>query len=235
MILRIAVCDDALADRERLISLIQKEYLSCQCQAYESGEALLMELEDGGSFDIFFLDIFMRGISGMETARRIRESCPSAPIIFVSSSDGFYRESYDLYAFNYLLKPLTAEKLSPVLYRVAEALDRDASQTVRFSFDNSLYTIPFSQLLYLVSEKHKVHFHLKSGETLQSYGKIDDFATQLPASIFFRCHQSYIVNLRQVTGMTPGEFQLGEMKIPISRKYAQEAREQYRLQMFDDF
>lgn len=235
MILRIAICDDAQADRQRLISLIEKEYLSCECQSYASGEALLMDLEDGGSFDIFFLDIFMSGISGMETARRIREVNPSAPIIFVSSSDGFYRESYDLFAFNYLVKPLTAEKLSPVLYRVAEALDRDASQAIRFSFDNKLYTIPISQLLYLDSEKHKVHFHLKNGETLQAYGKIDDYATQLPGSIFFRCHQSYIVNMRQVTGMTPGEFLLGEMKIPISRKYAHEAREQYRLQMFDDF
>ena len=156
-------------------------------------------------------------------------------VVFVTAYDRYSIQAFEVHALDYLLKPLTAEKLSPVLYRVAEALDRDASQTVRFSFDNSLYTIPFSQLLYLVSEKHKVHFHLKSGETLQAYGKIDDFATQLPASIFFRCHQSYIVNLRQVTGMTPGEFQLGEMKIPISRKYAQEAREQYRLQMFDDF
>ena len=64
---------------------------------------LLWDFESGIHFDLFFLDIFMEGIIGIETAKRIRIINPNALLIFVSSSNDFYRESYDLYAFNYLI------------------------------------------------------------------------------------------------------------------------------------
>lgn len=235
MVLKIAVCDDADADRQLLISLIKAEHVTCECTPYDSGESLLWDFEDGTHFDIFFLDIFMNGISGVETAKRIRAVDPNALIIFVSSSDDFYREAYDLYAFNYLIKPLTKDKLMEVLHRATAELNKDANQVVHFSFDNSLHTIPCSHMLYLTSDKHIVYFHLTNGKTLKSYGKIDDFITQLPAKVFFRCHQSYIVNLQHATSMTSNEFMLGEVRVPISRKYSSRAREQYRFLMFHDF
>jgi DNA-binding LytR/AlgR family response regulator len=89
--------------------------------------------------------------------------------------------------------------------------------------------------LYLTSDKHIVYFHLTNGKTLKSYGKIDDFITQLSAKVFLRCHQSYIVNLKHTNGMTSNEFILGDVKVPISRKYSSQAREQYHIQMFHDF
>lgn len=235
MALKIAVCDDVLADRQRLISLIKAEDPYCECSSYKSGETLLWDFENGTHFDIFFLDIFMESMSGMEAAKRIRIDDPNALLIFVSSSDDFYRESYDLYAFNYLIKPLAEDKLTEVLRRAIQHLGRDTDQVVRFSFNNSLHTVRCSQLLYLTSDKHIVNFHLINGETLKSYGKLDDFVTQLPSEVFVRCHQSYIINLKHVTDMTTGEFMLGEVKVPVSRKYSVQAREKYRKFMFSDF
>lgn len=235
MTLKIAVCDDVASDRQRLMSLIKSEYSYCMCSAYESGEMLLWDFESGSNFDIIFLDIFMEGISGMETAKRICTANPNVILIFVSSSDDFYREAYDLYAFNYLIKPLEADKLSEVLQRATNKLEKDTENVIRFSFNNSFYTVRYSQLLYLSSEMHVVNFHLISGENLKSYGKIDDFVTKLPEEVFIRCHQSYIVNLKHVTGMTTDEFILGNEKVPISRKYSAQAREKYRVVMFADF
>lgn len=235
MTLKIAVCDDVAADRQRLMYLIKSEYTYCKCSAYESGELLLWDFESGNHFDIILLDIFMEGISGMETAKRIRTVDPNVILIFVSSSDDFYREAYDLYAFNYLIKPLEANKLSEVLQRATNKLEKDTENVIHFSFNNSFYTVRYSQLLYLASEMHVVKFHLTSGETLKSYGKIDDFVTKLPEEVFVRCHQSYIINLKHVTGMTTDEFMLGNVKVPISRKYSAQAREKYRAEMFADF
>ena len=235
MTLKIAICDDVAEDRQRLISLINSDDFYCECTAYKSGESLLWDFENGIRYDIFFLDIFMDGMSGVEAAKHIRTTDPQALLIFVSSSNNFYRESYDLYAFNYLIKPLKDDKLTEVLHRAIQHLGRDANQVVRFSFNNSLHTVRCSQLLYLTSDKRIVNFYLTNGETLKSYGKIDDFVTQLPAEVFVRCHQSYIVNLKHVTGMTAGEIMLGEEKVPISRNYAELAREKYRVQVFGDF
>ncbi|MFZ2258857.1 MAG: LytTR family DNA-binding domain-containing protein [Clostridiaceae bacterium] len=235
MTLKIAVCDDIDSERQLLISMIKAEYATCECTPYDSGEALLWDFENGKHHDIFFLDIYMNGINGVEVAKRIRSSNPDALLIFVSSSNDFYRESYDLYAFNYLIKPMVKEKLSEVLHHATVHLGKEMNPVVQFSFDNDLYTIRCSQLLYLVSDKHIVNFHMTNGETLKSYGKMDDLISQLPAKVFVRCHQSYIVNLKHVTGMTAGEFMLGNIKVPISRKYSSHAREQYRVQMFHDF
>lgn len=235
MPLKIGVCDDVLADRQRLISLIKAEDPYCQCVAYTSGEMLLWDFENGTQFDILFLDIFMEGISGVEVAKQIRILDPNVLLIFVSSSDDFYRESYDLYAFNYLIKPLTADKLSEVLRRATYYLDKNTCQVVRFSFNNNLYTLRCSQLLYISSDKRIVNFHIINGEILKSYGKLDDFIMQLPSETFVRCHQSYVVNLNHITGITASEFVVGEVRVPISRKYSSNAREKYQVAMFADF
>ena len=235
MALKIAVCDDVASDRQLITSLIKKEDLFYECSSYESGEKLLWDLDSGKNFDIIFLDIFMNGISGIETAKCIRSTDDEVIIIFISSSDDFYRESYDLYAFNYLIKPLVKDKLSEVLSRAVNKLNKDELQTIRFSFNNTFYTLQCSQLMYLSSEKHIVCFYLKGGDILKSYGRLDDFIPQLPEEIFIRCHQSYIINLKFVTNMTSSDFTLGNVKVPISRKYLKHAREKYCTDMFADF
>lgn len=235
MALKIAICDDVSTDRQWLISLIKAENPYCECSTYNNGEMLLWDFDNNTHFDILFLDIFMDGINGIEVAKHIRTNDNNALIIFVSSSNDFYRQSYDLYAFHYLIKPLTKDKLTEVLRRATQYLGKDKDQVVRFSFNNMLHTVQCSQILYLTSDKHIVHFHLRNEEMLKSYGKIDDFVSQLPGEVFLRCHQSYIVNLKHVTGMTTSEFMIGEIKIPISRKYSVQALEKYRVHMFDDF
>lgn len=235
MSLKIGVCDDVLADRQRLISLIKVEYPHCQCLDYKSAEMLLWDFENSTHFDILFLDIFMEGMSGIEVAKRIRILDPNLLLIFVSSSNDFYRESYDLYAFNYLIKPLTVDKLTEVLQRATQYLDKNTGQVIRFSFNNKLYKLRCSEILYISSDKHIVNFHTINGEVLKSYGKLDNFIRQLPSEVFVRCHQSYIVNLNHVTGMTTAEFLFSETTVPISRKYLSNAREKYQIAMFSDF
>lgn len=235
MPIKIAICDDVNDDRKRLMSIIKLDDFHCECTDYESGEELLWDLESGTHFDIFFLDIYMNGLSGLEVAKRIRSIDQNALLIFVSSSNDFYRESYDLYAFNYLIKPLTGDKLTEVMRRAISHLGKYADQLVHFSFNNNYHTVHCSQLLYLTSEQRVVIFKLVNGKTLKSYSKIDDLLNQLPEEDFVRCHQSYIVNLKHVSGMTSSEFLLGNARVPISRKYSVQVREQYGNHMFRDF
>lgn len=77
--------------------------------------AFYWKLGAGKRFDLYFLDIFMDGVSGIDTARQIRSNDYNALIVFASTSDDFYRESYDLFAFHYLIKPITSDKLIPVI------------------------------------------------------------------------------------------------------------------------
>lgn len=235
MAFKIAVCDDAARDRDLLVSFIKTKLPFCEVLVYESGEALLWDVENRDHIDILFLDIFMDGMSGIEAARRIRKVDPDALLIFVSSSEDFYRDSYDLYAFNYLNKPINMDRFNDVLSRAVERLNKEMDMVISFSFNNELHRVHYSELLYLSSEGHIVNFHLKNGDVLKAYGKLDDYAGQLSSEIFLRCHQSYIVNLSNVTSLRSSEFAIGEIRVPVSRSYSGEARDKYRSYMFGDF
>ena len=99
--MQIALCDDQAEDLKQLTYLIGTQHFTT---AFSSGEALLVSMEEFHErYDLYLLDIFMEGISGLELARQIRRLDPDALLCFVSTSDDFYREAYNLYIFQYLL------------------------------------------------------------------------------------------------------------------------------------
>ena len=84
-----------------------------------------------------------------------------------------------------------------------------------------------------VSEFSNEYDYLENGDTLESYAKLGELEESLPGKLFFRCHQSYIINLYFVEKMETGKFQLPSVDIPISRKYQREARDMYYDYMFE--
>jgi DNA-binding LytR/AlgR family response regulator len=235
MTLKIAACDDHSRDRERLCTMLLKLCPDAKLEAFSSGEALLWQLADGKHFDLYFLDIFMDGISGIETARSIRSKDDDALIVFVSTSDDFYRESYDLFAFHYLIKPVTGEKLSPVLRRAQEQFRRDAEQTILINCSRQIRSLRLSNLLYVASNNHSLIFHMLDGESIEIRGKLDDYIVKLPQTTFLRCHQSYVINLRHCTALTPDGFMLHNEIIPVSRSCQKEAMSRFSKSLILEF
>ncbi|MDE7358469.1 MAG: response regulator, partial [Lachnospiraceae bacterium] len=110
--MKIAVCDDDQPIREELIRLIRKQISDVDIAEYQSGEALI---NAGGNFDIYFLDIEMDSVSGMDLARHIREQEENRKrsiIIFVTGYREYMEEAFDVNAFHYLLNPIDEEKFS---------------------------------------------------------------------------------------------------------------------------
>ena len=116
--MRIAVCDDDRTIREELFRLIQKQVPEADIMEYQSGEELI---NARGNFDIYFLDIEMGEVSGMDIARRIREQEENGRqrsiIIFVTGYREYMEAAFDVNAFHYLIKPIDTEKFSEVFRR----------------------------------------------------------------------------------------------------------------------
>ena len=107
--MRIAVCDDdetAVSFLRELIETYPKQKLCAD--GYSSGEDLL---RSGHVYDLIFLDIDMRGIDGIETARRIRVHDRKVKIVYVTSYKEYAGRAFSVHAFGYLLKPVKQEKL----------------------------------------------------------------------------------------------------------------------------
>lgn len=230
MILHIAICDDKRADAQRLLSLLGGSHTAA---VFPSAEALLIELEAGARFDLYLLDIFMSGMNGVELARSLRALDGDALLCFTTSSTDFYPEAYKLYAFQYLVKPVSEEAFAELLRRASEQLARDRERRVTISWRGRTQAVPYGRILFAASRGHTLYLQCKDGRIEQCGGRLEELADQFDGRVFVRCHQSYIVNLYNVDAIEGDDFLCGGHRVPISRRYIG-VKDLYRALLFEE-
>lgn len=230
--MRIVVCDDCYEDALYLKSLL----MGHRIEIYTSADSLLADVDCSKLYyDLYLLDIYIGGsINGIELARRIRAQCETACICFISSSDAFYREAYDLYAVQYLLKPIQPEAVKQLLDRAEQNRIRSKEKSLSFKWRGQAGSIPYGQILFISSREHTVFIQCRDGRVQECKGKINEFAQQLDREVFMRCHQSFLVNMYHVDNMDRNELTVSGYRIPISRRYYADVKERYREILFEE-
>lgn len=233
--IQIAICEDKKEDLAHLRSMLCQMKILCELTEYTSAEPLLLDMETGRKkFDIFLIDIYLPGQNGVEAARRIREMDEKAVLIFLTVSEDFYREAFDLYAFQYLIKPVRFDELAEVLTKAAERISAP-EEILNVTFRGQSVVLRHADILYIDSSNHVLRFHMRDGQEYTSYGRLDEMQTKLASKLFVRCHKSFIVNLIHVDRMSREGFTIGGTLIPISRTYAADARDGYHKRLFGIF
>lgn len=233
--IHIAVCEDNAADMAHLRSLLCQTKILCDITEYPSAEPLLLDLENGKKhYDLFLLDIFLPGQNGVETARCIRRLNEKAVLIFLTVSEDFYREAFDLYAFHYLIKPIRLSDLTEVLTKAADHICA-SEETLPIISNRQKLMLRHADIIYIDSSKHMLCFHMQDGQKYVSYGKLDEIQAQLTSELFIRCHKSFLINLIHVDKLTREGFHVGDTLIPISRTYAASAKDRYYKRLFGMF
>ena len=222
--MRIAVCDDDRAIREELFRLIQKQVSEADIMEYQSGEELI---NARGNFDIYFLDIEMGEVSGMDIARRIREQEDNGRqrsiIIFVTGYREYMEAAFDVNAFHYLIKPIDTEKFSEVFHRAWKEVSVFREQTKKYIMVKSYGTqrkLLLKDIYYIESGNKKVIFHTTDG-TLEVYGKMDELENRL-GNTFYRCHRCYLVNMEKISAYSGDHIQVtnGDKLLLARKKYS---------------
>lgn len=233
--MHIAICEDNAADLAHLRSLLCQTKILCDFTEYTSAEPLLLDMENGQKhFDLFLLDILLPGQSGVDTARRIRELDEKAVLIFLTVSEDFYREAFDLYAFHYLIKPVCLANLTEVLAKAADRISAPEDTLPIMSRGQNIL-LRHADIVYIDSSNHALCFHMRSGQEYTAYGRLDEIQTRLASELFVRCHKSFIINLVHVEKLTREGFYIGDTLIPVSRTYAAGAKESYHKRLFGIF
>ena len=213
--LNIAVVDDERIIREQICSLIKQQKPACQLNVFSSGEeAVACEKR----FDIIFLDIRMNGIGGIETARRLREKNSSAVLIFVTALKEYVFDALDLYAFQYLLKPINERKFSEVLDRAIKEAEKNTEKRELFIRSKKI-TVDQADILYIESVGKKSAIHLTDhNKVIEIYTSMDELEKELVGS-FYRCHRSYIVNMSHIEEYSSNSITvMGGDKVYLSKK-----------------
>lgn len=220
---KIGICDDEPEMRKPLRQILEQvlqlqgvEYLISESESGEDLTAGISCLD----IDILFLDIEMRSLDGIETAKLLRRKGMKGIIIFVTAYPDFVFQGYEVHAFHYILKPYRKEKIEEVLRQALHELDLSKEQYFVIEQKARVIRIPLSQTIAFQSDRRKVEALLEEG-FVAFYGRIEEVCRELP-SCFIRVHNRYIVNLNYVTTLEKDRCILGSRSFPVSRAFRQE-------------
>ncbi len=230
--MKIALCDDCREDALRLKTYLVGQDIRIYCDTRQLWTDVN---EQDMRFDLYLLDIYMEdSIGGIELAGKIRAHDSDAVICFISSSDAFYREAYDLYAVQYLLKPVEEQDMARLLERVSHRVNREKEQRLGYKWRGQTGFIPYGKILFIDSREHTLFIHCEDGTVQECKGKLDDLEIQVCGQVFSRCHQSFIVNMYHVDRLEGNELLLRGHNIPISRRYFAGVKNRYREIVFEE-
>lgn len=211
--LRIAICDDEENQLEQIAArlntyLQSRPGLHGQVETFQSGGALLAQAENAGGFDLYVLDILMPELSGVDTGRRLRALGEGGEIVYLTSSNEFAADSYDVRAFFYLLKPVEEEKLFRVLDGAVEKLKRRRSSAIVITTVEGSRRILLEHIRYVERVGRCMRYYCTDG-TVDSQSIRVSFreaaASLLSDRRFCLCGASFVLNFQHVTGVNGQE------------------------------
>ncbi len=220
---RIGICDDEKAVRERIASQMQALVPKDCLVLYASGEDVLAEQRQ---CDILFLDIQMPGTDGMTVAKKLRERNSRQILIFVTALKEYVYEAFDVKAFRYLVKPFSQKRLQEVLCAAVEecghmpAVSEPKRKQLLVRSKGECIRVFLEDILYAEVYNRKVILHQRE-KMLEYYQRLSELESEL-GSGFVRVHRSYLVQLRCVERYNAKTIYLEDgSEIPIAKpKYA---------------
>ena len=232
--LQIAVCDDNIDELSNMVQLINlyraSKNLSCEYAVFPNGFELISALEKGKQFDIYCLDIIMPGFMGIDVAMEVRGFDKTAPILFFTSSPEYALESYSVKAINYVLKPISKEKLFFTFDEVLEQIKAEKNEdSVIVKSNEGIQKILISNLAFAEVIGRNVLYYLRSGkvvECAEPFSSVCD--SLLKYGCFIKPHRSYLVNMQYVDTIQNHQITLQTLSaVPVAQGKAKEIKQQY--------
>ena len=224
--IRCIIVDDepvALDILENHISKIDKIEIIGRCK--NATEAFNMINEN--QTDLIFLDINMPGISGISFAKSINKNIR---IIFTTAYREYAIEGFDLHAVDYLLKPISFNRLLDAVNNFQEVhfnqdqteiKSKERSEFIFVKIDRKMHKIDFPKILWIESLSDYLKIETTDG-TKVTRETISSIELKLPHSRFLRIHRSFIIAIDKIESYSNEEVIIENKSIPISRTYKEQ-------------
>lgn len=223
----IAVCDDEIMECNRIAKkigeMLAEMKVPCTVKQFYSGRELL---QSSDSFDLIFLDIIMGEMDGMRTAQLVRQRAYDKILVFISSSREYVFDAYEVEAFQYLLKPVEEGKLRRVLQKAVLRTEDRSREFIVINRERQKKKLLLDDIFYFEIRGRLIDVH-GTGGIFSYYGQIGVLEKDLDGKGFFRCHKSYLVNLKYVDVYNRQEIVLdnGERIVIAKRRYEEFCQE----------
>lgn len=224
MSLNIAVCDDDAIICRRIKKLLQERDRNYSIDVYGSGQELI---ESEKEYDIIFLDIEMKEMDGLTTAKMLRNKDREDCIIFLTSHTEYMPDAFKVRAFRFLNKPIQIQQFTEAITEAEKdileneeiAVSSKEGKKLLINQKDVVYieALGDDTCLYTIKEK------IITGKYLRQWEEI------LDSSQFSKIHRSYFLGLRYVKKINKLDVLLNidEISLPVSRRRRTELQENY--------
>lgn len=216
--INIGICDDELLYRIKIKDifkeLLRLYAINYNIYEFSSGKELLNNYPK--DLDILIMDIQMKIVNGMDTAKKIREFDQNLEIIFMTSFSEFMQEGYEVKAYRYILKPINERKISKNILPCIDEVMKKKKNYLSINVKNYIYRIKIDSIVYIETARPNIliYTHDNMYTTKMTISKIEKILSEYG---FFRCHNSYIVNLKLIESMNGNTVVVKGKNIPISK------------------
>ena len=186
-----------------------------------------MEVLKQQPIDIMFLDIQMPKLIGTSFLKTLRNP---PRVIFTTAYKEYAVDAFDLDAVDYLLKPVTLERLirainkatietMPVITEEQKIIEQEGF--AYFRSDRKMIRVKYDDILFIESMKDYVKVVRNGDKPLLVKQSISSLESMLPSNQFVRIHRSFIVSIQKITAFTNHDIEIAGVEIPIGRLYSQ--------------
>ena len=202
-----------------VLNFFRKKNREIILRMFSGGEELLSY---NGQIDILFLDIQMKDMDGMETARKLRADKFRGFLVFITVLKEMVFQSFEVQAYDYLVKPVDDKQFEKTMDRLYASMQNasEGSLLVQKGYEGRI--IREDEIVFCEIIDRKIYLNLASGEVVDYYERIENLETKLN-NRFYRCHRSYLINLKHLKGYKNGTACMDNGKeIPVSRLRSRE-------------
>lgn len=236
--MNIAIVDDRPEERESLKTLL-KEYtainsLEIVLHEFPGGEDFLAEYAPF-TYTVVFLDIYMEGMTGVETAEKIRETDTDTPVIFLTTSREHMGNAFSIHAFDYIEKPADREKLFKCMDDLLKTKTVLYSEALDFSQDRTDHSLPFPDIVSVsTAETNYLDITDRKGEVYHIRMTFSAVSERLCRdSRFLPVNRGLLVNMDYIVRFEEGTCRLKNgQKYPVYTRKAKETEQKWQNYIF---
>ncbi len=216
----VVIADDEPGMRDVMKKILARTEGFALMGEADNGRALL-ELVEQHRPRVVFLDVEMPEMTGVECARAIQDTDPTIMLIFATAHDRYMADAFEVYAFDYLVKPFKLERVTQTLERARDmarghmeppaAVRLPAREVARGSDSGRMMLhhregvqfLNLEEILLVQREDRATVLYTTGGGRYVTSDALGEVEARLDPDMFFRCHKSYIINLRHLDNITP--------------------------------
>ena len=220
--IRVVIADDQEGMRMILRKMIAKVEGFTLCAEADNGTDALALVEQYKPH-VCFLDVEMPGMTGLECAKAIQDTDPHTIIVFATAHDDYMAQAFEVYAFDYMVKPFKLDRVMKTLERIRQVMltrgdaakaAQDASVTairprgaasgrIMLRHKDGVNFVNQADILLVQRENRSTVLYATGNRRFETSESLGDVEERLDPNIFFRCHKSYIINLNVIDSITP--------------------------------